>query len=91
MQKFNKPFFTFQLAKNRKLILSKTVDGKISMAQEVFIEEDSGRKTPVILKNSFLFKPEIFDEFVTKLYNANQEEKEEGEEWTNTYKNSIES
>ncbi len=83
MQKFNKPFFTFQLSKNRRLILSKTVDGKISMAQEVFIEEDSGKKTPVILKNSFLFKPEIFDEFVKALSNMGEEDEDE---WTKTYK-----
>jgi len=67
MGKFMRPFISYPIGKNRKILVSKTYDGKISVAQQVTIEEDDGKKTDLIIKNSFLFKREHFEEFVQLL------------------------
>jgi len=67
MGKFMKPFVSYPIGKNRKVLVSKTYDGKISVAQQVTIDEDDGKRTDLIIKNSFLFKREHFEEFVKLL------------------------
>ena len=67
MGKFMKPFVSYPIGKNRKVLVSKTYDGKISVAQQVTIDEDDGKRTDLIIKNSFLFKREHFEEFVRLL------------------------
>lgn len=66
-----------QIGKIRYLVVSKTIDNKISMAQQIKIPDYEGNDQYVFLKNAFIFETmEVFEEFREKLSNIKIEEKE---------------
>jgi len=57
-----------QIGKIRYLVISKTIDGKISMAQQIKIKDYEGKDQFVFLKNAFIFESmEMFNEFKDKV------------------------
>lgn len=52
------------ISDNRFLVVSRTIDGKISMAQQLKVEDPVGNEQYVFLKNAFVFQTDkIFEEF----------------------------
>lgn len=53
----------------RYIVVSKTIDGKISMAQQMRVPDYEGNPQFVFLKNSFIFETmKVFEEFRKKLF-----------------------
>jgi len=70
-----------QIGKIRYLVVSKTIDGKISMAQQIKIPDYQGNDQYVFLKNAFIFETmEAFEKFREDLSNIKIEKnQQEGE------------
>jgi len=59
----------------RYIVISKTIDDKISMAQQMRVPDRAGEPQLVFLKNSIIFETvESFEEFREKLLNLKIEE-----------------
>lgn len=57
-----------QIGETRWLVMSKTIDGHISMVQQIRIKNYKGEDEYLFLKNSFIFESiGFFEEFRTKL------------------------
>ena len=59
----------------RYVVISRTIDGKISMAQQMKVPDYEGKPQLVFLKNSVIFETiESFEEFREQLLNIKIEE-----------------
>ena len=57
-----------EINRGRFAVVSETVDGKISLAQQLKARDDDGNEMFVFLKNAFLFQDkETFIEFIEQL------------------------
>ena len=64
-----------QISKKRWVVISKTMDDRISIAQQIEGEDYEGNPEYFFLKNAFIFESiEIFDEFRKQLANVKIEE-----------------
>lgn len=64
-----------QISKKRWLVISKTMDDRVSVAQQIEGEDYEGNPEFFFLKNAFIFESvEIFDEFRKQLANVKIEE-----------------
>ena len=76
-----KPFKKFkqllrvQIGETRWLVMSRTIDNKISMVQQIKIQNYKGEDEFLFLKNSFIFESvEFFEDFMSQLLNIKIEE-----------------
>ena len=64
-----------QIGETRWLVMSRTIDNKISMVQQIKIKNYKGEDEYLFLKNAFIFESmEFFEEFRDELLNAKVEE-----------------
>lgn len=75
----NKPKFKKLLRKEindgRFAVVSETIDGKISLAQQLRAKDENDKVMHLFLKNAFLFKDiETFEEFREELNKIDTEE-----------------
>ena len=57
-----------QIGKSRYLMISKTIDERISMVQQVKVPDYEGNDQLLFLKNAFIFESiELFEEFRKQL------------------------
>ena len=64
-----------QISKKRWLVISKTIDDRISMTQQIEVEDYEGKPDYLFLKNAFIFDSvEMFDEFRKQLANIKIDE-----------------
>jgi len=65
--------YNFQF--ERYIVISRTIDNRISMAQQMRVPDHAGEPKLVFLKNSIIFETnEAFEEFRKKLSEINIEE-----------------
>ena len=61
-----------QLSENRFIVVSRTVDDKISMAQQIKVEDPDGGVSYIFIKNAFVFQSdEAFEDFRKRLQEIN--------------------
>jgi len=58
-----KQLFRMQISEARYIVISKTVDDKISMAQQIRVSEESGGDSFIFIKNAFIFQLKDFIKF----------------------------
>ena len=64
-----------QVGETRWLVMSKTIDNRISMVQQIKVKNYKGEDEYLFLKNAFIFESmESFEEFREQLLNIKIEE-----------------
>jgi len=64
-----------QVGETRWLVMSKTIDNRISMVQQIKVKNYKGEDEYLFLKNAFIFESmEFFEEFREQLLNVKIEE-----------------
>ena len=64
-----------QVGETRWLVMSKTIDNRISMVQQIKVKNYKGEDEYLFLKNAFIFESmEFFEEFREQLLNIKIEE-----------------
>ena len=64
-----------QVGETRWLVMSKTIDNRISMVQQIKVKNYKGEDEYLFLKNAFIFESmEFFEEFREQLSNIKIEE-----------------
>ena len=64
-----------QVGETRWLVMSKTIDNRISMVQQIKVKNYKGEDEYLFLKNAFIFESmEFFEEFREQLLNVKVEE-----------------
>ena len=70
-----KQLLRVQVGETRWLVMSKTIDNKISMVQQIKVKNYKGEDEYLFLKNAFIFESmEFFEEFREQLLNIKIEE-----------------
>lgn len=67
-----KELLRIEFSPNRFLVISRTLDNKISIAQQIRIKDEDGREQMFFLKNSFLLSIIKFKEVKEKIGNLKE-------------------
>lgn len=76
MKKFQQ-LVRMEISNDKFLVVSKTIDGKISIAQQLRVYDDNGKEMYVFLKNAILFDIETFEKFRARLAEVSLDQSED--------------